>query len=932
MPIDPSFAPTTSVISGSRLKTALAVLLIAGAGSALAAGAVLNGRDAVKASFTEKGGGQNGAYELPAGEGIYSLGQIALDRKGNRGKADVVLQNIAFNVRNMSFYGGEEGLKQQNIKFCLAKSNSDTPIPAISDCITVMEGDGAPVFIPQMRNDRQLRGRYSLELNFIKELVIPARENRSYSLIAFVEPASEGIETFRYKLDKKNTDIAARIDGRGGYLYGKAKIKGGAQVQGTIELKPAEQGEGALTVDLMKEDGPTNIIAGGQGQYLAGFRFKVTGEPITINKFDLRAHINGKALGWTEFTNIELTDQLGNILAGPMNATSTASEGELVRFTDEISLPVGVSEITVRGNVSQQTSAGDTIQLYVIPPIDIIATGDVSSKNISPRPQYEVESYTRTIKTPALEVSVLNQPFAQNVIAGSKQFALANYKLDATNSAEDIQVSNLPLEYNFSENPSSLRECSLYSGDYALASGSRRVNPGGDTKTGDDFEFLVEKGFILVKKGTSEVLTLKCDVSTSAKEGSTFSWGIDGSNDLYVYKGAIGAESGSTLTTARFIDSNGQTMTVSEQGSYTVRDSFSPRILLMADANGSSGGHMLGAFRFEAAGEDVEVKQISLELAATEANSPSDLVGQRVTLWNRNIQIGVAQFGGVHPDHATSTLSAPLVVRAGSFEQVEVRGDLTPHTSDSPIGAFGSIIAVKYDGDNNGLQGNYGTGIFSDRIIEGTSPDTDGSFGARVFRSVPAIQDVTTATTLAAGANLYQVEIHANGGRDIGLHKLSFGVRENGASVTGFQLFGPTTGAVNNVPVNAVKDNGEMIVEIIFDDANVDRVIPGGTTKTYSLRANTITGLTAAGTETLAVQLLADKELHSTPNLPSRMLTVADFSGESSNADNFIWTPFSTTTPSSGSQINSRFDWTNGYGALGFPSLGKDMPARVFKH
>lgn len=934
MPNDPSFAPTASVISRSRVKTAIAVLLIAGSGLAFAGGAVINGSDAVRISFTEKGGGPNGAYELPAGEGVHNLGQILFDRTGNRGKADVVMQNLVFNVRNLEFYG-EGKIQQQNVKLCLAESNENTPTPGISDCITITEGDGASQFLPQMRNGRELRGRYQMMLNFIGELAISPRAEKRLSLLAIVEPAEYGVQSFRFNSDKRNTDIAARVMGEQGMLFGVAKVKGA--LRGNLNIAAPEQGEGAIEVSRSKEDGPTNIIAGGQQQFLGGFKVKVTGEGVNIEKFDLRANIKGKALGWSEFTNItlvELTDNGGmNVLAGPMNATTTATEGTLVRFTDPIALPVGFTDIVVRGDVSQYTSSGDAITLYTIPVIDIFANGAVSSENISARPLYEIESYTRTVKTASLGVSAMKQPFAQSVIAGADQFTFANYLLDASDSSEDVRVLALPLEYHFSGDPSDVSQCSLYNGDIEITTGPNRVDPVGKLTTGDDFTFTIDKGQVLVTKGKQKIITLKCDVSKSAKEGTTLSWGIDGGLDLANHNVAIGAESGAAVNNVSFSDSDGQTMTVSEHGSYTVQDSYSPQVLLMASADGNSGGDLFGVFRFEAAAsEGVEVKQIALELAATEANSPSDLVGQRVSLWHDGVQVGTAQFGQSNADSATSTLTTPVRVEAGESEVIEVRGDLAPHTNNSPIGAFGAIIAVKYDGDNNGLQGNYGLGILSGSTIEGTSPDTSGSFGARVFRAVPVVQDVTTATTLAAGSNLYQIEIRANGGRDIGLHKLSFGVRENGASVTDFQLFGPTTGAVNNVPINAVEHDGEKIVEIVFDDNNVDRIIPAGTTKTYSLRVSTITGLTASGTETLQVRLLADKALHSTPNLPSRMLTVADFAGEPSNVDNFIWTPFSTTTPATGVEINYRPDWTNGYGALGFSSLGEDMPVRVFSH
>ena len=60
--------------------------------------------------------------------------------------------------------------------------------------------------------------------------------------------------------------------------------------------------------------------------------------------------------------------------------------------------------------------------------------------------------------------------------------------------------------------------------------------------------------------------------------------------------------------------------------------------------------------------------------------------------------------------------------------------------------------------------------------------------------------------------------------------------------------------------------------------------------------------------------------------------TVADVETGGSTKDNFIWTPFSATTPTVGAGINSLDDWTNGYGVPGYPGVGQNMQIRVFSH
>ena len=125
-------------------------------------------------------------------------------------------------------------------------------------------------------------------------------------------------------------------------------------------------------------------------------------------------------------------------------------------------------------------------------------------------------------------------------------------------------------------------------------------------------------------------------------------------------------------------------------------------------------------------------------------------------------------------------------------------------------------------------------------------------------------------------------------------------------------------------------------LRIIFDDTSSDRIIQAGTSKTYSLRANTISTLTANNTETLTIALLSDTAIlgggiafhDSTAHLAS----VRAIGNSASSSDRFVWSPNSTTTVTATVASNSIVDWANGYGLPGFPSVGQDMTTRVFNH
>jgi len=382
-------------------------------------------------------------------------------------------------------------------------------------------------------------------------------------------------------------------------------------------------------------------------------------------------------------------------------------------------------------------------------------------------------------------------------------------------------------------------------------------------------------------------------------------------------------------------------MTAAANGSYTVTNDTS---VLFKAAQAGSADVILAKYRFEAGTtEDVDIKGIALQLNNAASNTPQDLAGQTVTIWDGLTQVGTAQFGlGTAGDNATSTLSTAVRVPKGESKVLTVKGSLATQDTNSDAGAFGAVLSVDYDGDNNGLNGNYGTGADSGATINGASDDTAAN-AVKIYRGLITVEDVTTATALSAGSDLYKVKLTASAGRDVTLHALSFAVTEVGltSAPAGFQLYGPS-GAINATGVSTSTSADEAASEtrlrVQFDDTAVDRVIQAGTSKTYALRVTTLTSLTSGSTETLTVQLLSDTAEPSGVqatcfyDATAHMSCVDDVNNSASTTDRFVWSPNSTTTITATAASNNATDWTNSYGLPGFPTIGQDMPIRVFSH
>ena len=444
---------------------------------------------------------------------------------------------------------------------------------------------------------------------------------------------------------------------------------------------------------------------------------------------------------------------------------------------------------------------------------------------------------------------------------------------------------------------SQLSSCNLYDGSTNVTDGTSVTLAAGDNS------FTFNNGGLIVTKGTMKTLSMKCNISAGVTSGDV-KWGL--ADNSATYAGAYGVTSNQTVTET-MTAAAGQTMTVATSGSYTVTADSS---LLYGTAQAGTTGVTLAKFRFTAGStETIDLKQIALQLGNTASSSPADLVNERVTLWNGATQIGSAQFGGSNADNATSTLLSPAPrIAFGESVVITIKGDLTAQNVNE--GTPGAFISVTYDGSNNGVNGNYATGLDSQSTVSGGTATDVTSEGLRIYRTVPTFAVTSNGGTLTAGADLYKFTVTNPGSRDVVMKKFSFSIATTSGAVSGFTLYG------DGVAFNTSDDAPLGVLEVTAGATSQAKIVPANGSKTYVLRAATAVD-TASVSETLNIALLADT---SYPSLAGLMGTVATVEAGSANTDNIIWSPFSTTTPVADSATESNLDWTNGYGLPGFPS------------
>ena len=646
-------------------------------------------------------------------------------------------------------------------------------------------------------------------------------------------------------------------------------------------------------------------------QPLGGFTVNTRGEAITVQKMIFNVQATG---GEAEnITNISLVDGNGSVVAGPVNGASTGTDPVYgtITFTDTVTLPVGETTLFLKGQLGSAFVSGDTVAASTTPSTQWTTvtgeeTGDTIDLSTFASP---ITGNTMTVAAGALDMSLSTQPTARVVIAGAQGFEFARYTLDAGQSGEDVRLVSMKALLAFTDpvTANDLQNCNLYDGTDPVTNNTTVTLAAGDVS------FTFDDGGLIIPKGTSKTVSMKCDLAASATSGD-ITWGFTSNTGDTP---ATGVESGQTVAET-MTTATGQKMTAGSNGTYTVTNDSS---LLYTTAQAGVNGVTLASLRFTAGStEAVELEQIALQLGNTALSSPNDLVGQVVNIYNGITPIGTATFGGSSPDNATSTpLSPSPVIQPGESVLLTFKANLTAHNVND--GTPGAFISVTYDGDNVGSNGNYATGVSSQATISsGTTADVTTN-GLRVFRTVPsfAVTSNGGTGTLVAGSDLYSFTVTNPNDREAVFKKFSLSVATSGSEtvdINDFTLYGDGV-AFNNIATSTT--GTETIVEFEADTTSQAKIIPANSSKTYVVRAGTVTNPSTVVIDSVTFALLADT---SYPAMLSTDLmgSVATVELGEANTDNIIWSPFSTTTPVATEDTEDNLDWVNGYGLPGFPA------------
>ncbi|MBI5457035.1 peptidoglycan-binding protein [Candidatus Kaiserbacteria bacterium] len=642
---------------------------------------------------------------------------------------------------------------------------------------------------------------------------------------------------------------------------------------------------GAASLSVVKAaNSPTsNVAVGATNALWARFEFRASGDNVKVEALKLWSD-QGAADGMDNakvFLNGVQVGSTKDISAD----TNPDNDGTEFTFGSSFIARQGLTEIVeIYGDA--KTEAG--VNYADATTVDIglsIAAADTEGMDSgdSVTAISEVEGNSITISSSTATLTKYSGYGNQTLVAGTNNARLGSFTI-STGSTEGVNVNTLTITLS-SDESASVTDLMLKRSDTGAQLGTTKVAPG----TSNSFSVNLP----IVQSGTVTI-DVYANIKSSANAGSWIA-AVDGSG--------TGAVTSSTVTLSSVTL---QTITVGS-GSLTVtRDPGTP-----VNSNvvaGLTNVHV-GKFDFAAVSSSYTVQELMVKVPANSATSVSN-----VTLKYKN-QAGVEQtvsralaLSADAQSHATATFTGlTFYVPQNDSADLDVYVD-TPTVSSGASSGVAISVALEND---TGFKAIDGAGS-SDTTLNATAASDIGSndssgYGTKyVKKTVPTLARLSTgytANTVASGIGLFRFTVTADAAGAVDWREISFDVSTSGMDA-GDQLINWTlydvTGsavAVNSTAANAT--NTPYVISICPDTSctvGEAQQIGAGTTKTYELRAGTVTGWADSG-DSLTISFKQDDG--ATTNVAASSL----HSGQ-----NMVW-----SDRSANSHATTTADWTNGY-------------------
>lgn len=767
-------------------------------------------------------------------------------------------------------------------------------------------------------------------IEFTPSLVIGKGKNVSFDLK--LDIVSGSARTISFDIDQ-DTDILVSGNTYGYYITPTYTLGGVAQTSRPY-YNPADTtiGDGTLSIESMSVT-PTNIAENRAGVLLGKFKFIDKGEEVKITSIGWSVKITrggSHTASTTDITNLTVYDPSNVVIAGPADPVSAGNPrlgaGTIDRgtatTTDTIVVPVGETVYTVKGDLSADYTANDTVQIQVLPSI-ITARGMTTDNTITPTPASWIASTALTVKAAALAVSIASDPAAQTVVAGTQDFTFCKIVLDATNSGSLVKVTQVAMVIHTASTayPDMISGIELFDGanKVSVNSDSTAYTTLGTTAGGGATTTLIlSQGALTIPAGTSKVIVVKADVGTGTTGGS-LKIGVEANS-------ITATDEDGTSITETTTNGDGQTMSLSAGGTLNIAALTDPSSALVIAGTTNT----VGKFSLQAKYEDINITNIGLTLANPDGGMQANEYDQvaSYTLYEDGVStaIGTANIGSTA--YATITPASTLTIPAGTTKNYSLKATFAALNDTSPAssgyGVKTTITGIEATGGSAGSSSITKSGL-------------DANFSSfHLFKSLPTFAAIpfSGADTITGNSevSLYKFKITADSAGPIGLYKFSFGITTTTVKLavfydtSGFIVYMSDSegslgsivsqGASHDANTTRYRDDmnaqragssgSDLLLETFFDENNDETatasdqiIVNAGATKYFTLRGTISTGHdSTADNEQIATVFAGDASFAST-GTTRKSATVAD----SGDQNDFIWSDLNADLYSSSTAI-----------------------------
>ncbi len=652
----------------------------------------------------------------------------------------------------------------------------------------------------------------------------------------------------------------------------------------TAVTAPTIEGVGLSVVKAATS--PTSNVAVGATNVLWGkFEFRASGDNLKVEELGIDVDQTAGA----GMDNVRI--MLDGVQVGSTN--DVADTGTSISLGSSMILKAGTTHVVeIYGDA--KTAAGtnfanaSTVLVEVFVDNDDtegMSSGDRLTSDVGTNLGDGVDANTVTVSSSSLAGTKFSGYGNQTVVAGANNARVGSFTL-STGSTEGVNVNTIVVDFS-SAVGSTLTDLRLVDNSTGTQIGSTKTS----VNTSNTFSVNLALG-----ASQTKTIDVYANVQSGAGAGS-----LGGGVVLDSTTGGTGATTGQSVSIGS--DVTLQTITIGS-GTLTVsRDAGTP-----VNSNVIAGATMVhvGKFNFDGANSSYTVQELKVKIPADAATSVSN-----VTLKYKN-SAGVEQTAsqalslssGDQP-YATATFTGlSFYVPLNDSSDVDVYVDIPTTTSGAKSGA---AISAVLDA-NEGFKAIDSAGTSDTTLASADVTSVTTGYGTKyVKKSIPTLARLTTgytANTVASGIGLFRFTVTADAAGAVEWREISFSITSSGVTTSDWTLYDVTGSAIAvNTTASNVVGGGPVIIcpDVNCGSGNTVEQIGAGSSKTYELRAGTVTGWGNSG-DTLTLNFADDTS------------AVVNNTAENLHAgQNMVWSDRSAT-----SHTTATTDWTNGY-------LVKDM-------